>query len=330
MIAEGGDGVEGDPDITAASGRRARHGQGGIIHNGEPGNTLTPIGLAVDVVDGSVDTVDVESWVASMRPSADALNAGAAFIGSDELEANANMLRFIGEFSASQTLGEKAGACPGADAATDAAWTYLLDNANQLSTLPAGAVVDAPPERKDEVEHLLTWLVSPVGLPYLRAFACELRRATTASPHAAVTDDVTDASPVNWSACWAWCAHHSTTLTGWTRALTPYLWPAWQGPSHRGGALQQGACGWPHTRLCGIYADPMRPPGAVAGDSLPYRSAHRLLSAQLWQLVQHSPVHALVLRRMHEDMDGGTQERHVPGVQDQDQVRAGACAANRT
>ena len=48
------------------------------------------------------------------------------------------------------------------------------------------------------------------------------------------------------------------------------------------------------------------------------------------RLVQHPPVHALVLRRMHEDMDGGTQERHVPGVQDQDQVRAGACAANRT
>ena len=217
MMAEKEEGVDGgDPDNKTGTARRARNVQSEIIHNGEATNTLTPLGLTEDVVDEiDVDTVDVESWIASMRPSPDDLNAGGAFIGSDELKANANMLRVIGEFSASQTLGEKAGACPGAVAATDAAWTHLEEKANWFSRLAAGAVAAAPTERKHDVEHLLTWLVSPLGLRYLRAFARELRRATTASPHAAVTDAVADAAPVNWSACWAWCVQHSTTLSGW-------------------------------------------------------------------------------------------------------------------
>ena len=230
--------------------RRAHSSQSGIISNGgEAVNTLTPHGLAVEVIgEMNVDPVDVESWVASMRPSPDDLNAGAAFIGSDELEANANMLRFIGEFSASQTLGEKAGACPGADAATDAAWTYLEEKFDRFSGLVAGAVAAAPPERKDDVEHLVTWLISPLGLCYLRAFARELRRASTAPPHAAITDVADDAAPVNWSACWAWCVQHSTTLAvGLQCSHAVPLHTAWQGPSHRGGVLQQSVRGWPRT-----------------------------------------------------------------------------------
>ena len=220
MAAEGEEGVAGgdpagDPDNTAVTTQRARHGQSDSIHNSEAPNT--PLhGLAVEVVDEmNVDTVDVESWVASLRPSADYLNAGATFVGSDELQAHKKMLRFIGELSASQMLGEKAGARPGADAAIDAAWKYVTENPDRLSSLVVGAAAAAPPERKNDVEHLLTWLVSPLGLHYLRAFACELRRATTASPHAAVTDVAANSSPVNWSACWAWCVQHSTTLSGW-------------------------------------------------------------------------------------------------------------------
>ena len=169
----------------------------------EATNTMAPLGLAA-VDEMNVDTIDVESWVAGMRPSADYLNAGAAFVGSDELEAHANMLRFIGELSVSRMLGEKAGARPGADAATDLAWAYAEENTNRLSGLAVGAVAAAPPERKDDVQHLLKWLTSPLGLRYLRAFARELRRASTASPHASVTDVPTDAAHVNWSACWAW------------------------------------------------------------------------------------------------------------------------------
>jgi hypothetical protein len=209
-MAEGGGGVDdGDPAIAA---QRARHGQSDIVLNSEATNTLAPLGLAVVVVDEmNADTVDVESWVAGMRPSAEYLDAGAAFVGSDELEAHANMLRFIGELSATQMLGEKAGARPGADAATDVAWTYVEENTNQFSGLVEEAVAAAPPERKDGVQHLLTWLVSPLGLRYLRAFARELRRASTASPHASVTDVPTDAAHVNWSACWAWDRHIAAT-----------------------------------------------------------------------------------------------------------------------
>ena len=223
-MAEGGGGVDdGDPAIAA---QRARHGQSDIVLNSEATNTLAPLGLAVVVVDEmNADTVDVESWVAGMRPSAEYLDAGAAFVGSDELEAHANMLRFIGELSATQMLGEKAGARPGADAATDVAWTYVEENTNQFSGLVEDAVAAAPPERKDDVQHLLTWLVSPLGLRYLRAFARELRRASTASPHASVTDVPTDAAHVNWSACWAWCVQHRTTLTRWIveQFSRPYL-----------------------------------------------------------------------------------------------------------
>ena len=249
-MAEGEKGVDGvDPDNTAGTAQRARHGQSDSIHNSEAPNT--PLhGLATEVVDEmNVDTVDVESWVASLRPSADDLNTGATFVGSDELQAHKKMLRFIGEFSASQMLGEKAGARPGADAVTDAAWKYVAENPDQLSGLVQGAAAAAPPERKNDVEHLLTWLVSPLGLHYLRAFACELRRATTASPHAALTDVAADSSPVNWSACWAWCVQCSTTLTDceYRGSHAVPLHTAWQGPSHRGGALQQGARGWAHT-----------------------------------------------------------------------------------
>ena len=231
--------------------RRAHSGQSEIISNGgEAVNTLTPHGLAVEVIgEMNVDPVDVESWVASMRPSPDDLNAGAAFVGSDELADHAaDMLRCIGELSASQMLGEKAGARPGADAASDAAWAHLAENRDWLNTLAVNAVADAPPERKDDVEHLVTWLISPLGLCYLRAFARELRRASTAPPHAAVTDVADDAAPVNWSACWAWCVQHSTTLAvGLQCSHAVPLHTAWQGPSHRGGVLQQSVRGWPRT-----------------------------------------------------------------------------------
>ena len=121
------------------------------------------------------------------------------------------MLRCVGEFSASQMLGEKAGARPGADAATDAAWQYAAENPEQLSILIEEWVAAAPPVCKKDVESLLTWLVSPLGLPYLRAFACELRRATATRSHGTVTDAAADHSlPVNWSACWAWCVQHSS------------------------------------------------------------------------------------------------------------------------
>ena len=67
-------------------------------------------------------------------------------------------------------------------------------------------VAAAPSVCKNDVESLLTWLVSPLGLPYLRAFACELRRAATTPSHGGVMDTRADHSlPVNWSACWAWC-----------------------------------------------------------------------------------------------------------------------------
>ena len=116
----------GDADMAAVTAQRSRHGLSDSICNGDAPNMLTPLGLGVDVVgEMDVDTVDMESWIASLRPSPDDLNAGGAFIGSDELKEHASMLRVIGEFSASQMLSEKAGACPGADAATDAAWTYL-------------------------------------------------------------------------------------------------------------------------------------------------------------------------------------------------------------
>ena len=239
----------GDADMAAVTAQRSRHGLSDSICNGDAPNMLTPLGLGVDVVgEMDVDTVDMESWIASLRPSPDDLNAGGAFIGSDELKEHASMLRVIGEFSASQMLSEKAGACPGADAATDAAWAYLAENRNWLSTLAANAVADAPPERKDDVEHLVTWLISPLGLCYLRAFARELRRASTAPPHAAITDVADDAAPVNWSACWAWCVQHSTTLAaGLQCSHAVPLHTAWQGPSHRGGVLQQSVRGWPRT-----------------------------------------------------------------------------------
>ena len=239
----------GDPAIAAGTAQRSRHGLSDSICNGDASNMLTPLGLGVDVVgEMDVDTVDMESWIASLRPSPDDLNAGGAFIGSDELKEHASMLRVIGEFSASQMLSEKAGACPGADAATDAAWTYLEEKFDRFSGLVAGAVAAAPPERKDDVEHLIKWLVSPLGLQYLRAFARELRRATTASPHAAVTDVVTDWAPVNWSACWAWYVQHSTRMDCIRSHAVP-LSTAWQGPSHRGGALQQGVRGWEYAAL---------------------------------------------------------------------------------
>ena len=89
--------------------KRAQHGQGELA--GELADDAEVRGArllaslwCVEVVDEM--NVGTESWVASMRPSADDLNAGAAFIDSDELEANANMLRFIGELSVSQMLGE--------------------------------------------------------------------------------------------------------------------------------------------------------------------------------------------------------------------------------
>ena len=208
MKVEGEEGVDGgDPDNAVGTAQRVRHGQSDSIHNSEAPDT--PVhGLAVAVVDEmNADTVGVESWVASLRPSADYLNAGATFVGSDELLAHKKMLRVIGEFSASQMLGEKAGARPGADAATDAAWKYVAENTDLFSSLVVHTAAAAPPERKNDVEHLLTWLVTPLGLHYLRAFACELRRATTASSHAVVTDVAADSSPVNWSACWAWCVH---------------------------------------------------------------------------------------------------------------------------
>ena len=212
MLAEAHEGDGGEPDTAA--GMSNRRGQSEFIHNGEA-NTLMPHGTTVEAIDEmNLDPVDVESWVASMRPSPDCLNAGAAFVGSDELEVHRNMLRFIGELSASQMLGEKAGARPGADAAIDVAWKWAEENTHRFSSLVVDAVAAAPPERKDDVEHLLTWLVSRLGLRYLRAFARELRRAATAPPHAAVTDVVADAAHVNWSACWAWCARK--TLTTWT------------------------------------------------------------------------------------------------------------------
>ena len=217
----------GDADMAAVTAQRSRHGLSDSICNGDAPNMLTPLGLGVDVVgEMDVDTVDMESWIASLRPSPDDLNAGGAFIGSDELKEHASMLRVIGEFSASQMLSEKAGACPGADAATDAAWTYLEEKFDRFGGLVAGAVAAAPPERKDDV-HLIKWLVSPLGLQYLRAFARELRRATTASPHAAVTDVVTDGAPVNWSACWAWYVQHSTTLSGLHSSHAVPLSTAW-------------------------------------------------------------------------------------------------------
>ena len=111
------------------------------------------------------------------------------------------------------------------------------------------------------------------------------------------------------------------------RVFTPVpLHTAWQGPSHRGGALQQGVRGWAYTALRCEHAGQERPPGAVAGDSLPYRFAHGLLCAQLCRLVQHPPVHALVLRVVPKELDDRAKEGHVPCVQDPDQVRAAAWA----
>jgi hypothetical protein len=210
MMLAGGEEVGtdgGDTDTAGGTSQRARHGQSDSIHNGDAANTHLH-GPTMETVD-NVDTFDVESWVASLRPSADYLNAGAAFVGSAELRAHQKMLRFVGEFSASQMLGEKAGARPGADAATDAAWQYAAENPEQLSILIEKWVGAATPALKNNVESLLTWLVSPFGLPYLRAFACELRRAATTPSHGGVMDTRADHSlPVNWSACWAWCVRH--------------------------------------------------------------------------------------------------------------------------
>ena len=130
MMLAGGEEVGtdgGDTDNAGGTSQRARHGQSDSIHNGGDAANTPLHGPTVETVD-NVDTFDVESWVASLRPSADYLNAGAAFVGSDELRAHQRMLRCVGEFSASQMLGEKAGARPGADAATDAAWQYAAEN----------------------------------------------------------------------------------------------------------------------------------------------------------------------------------------------------------
>ena len=67
---------------------------------------------------------------------------------------------------------------------------------------------------------------------------------------------------------------------------------AWQGPPHRGGAVQQGALGWVYPGWRCTGARPARLPGAVSGDSLLYRFAHRLLNAQICPVVQHPSVHA--------------------------------------
>ena len=107
MLAGGEEGADGGgTDNAGGTSQRARHGQSDSIHNGDAANT--PLhGPTVETAD-NVDTVDVESWVASLRPSADYLNAGAAFVGSDELRAHKRMLRCVGEFSASQMLGDRA------------------------------------------------------------------------------------------------------------------------------------------------------------------------------------------------------------------------------
>ena len=57
-------------------------------------------------------------------------------------------------------LGEKAGARPGADAATDAAWQYAAENPEQLSILIEEWVAAAPPVCKNDVESLLTYVLS--------------------------------------------------------------------------------------------------------------------------------------------------------------------------
>ena len=88
MLAGGEEGADGgDADNAGGTSQRARHGQSDSIHNGGDAANTPLHGPTVETVD-NVDTFDVESWVASLRPSADYLNAGAAFVGSDELRAH--------------------------------------------------------------------------------------------------------------------------------------------------------------------------------------------------------------------------------------------------
>ena len=130
--------------------------------------------------------------------------------------------------------------------------TAAAENPEQLSTLIEEWVAAAPPVCKKDVESLLTWLVSPLGLPYLRAFACELRRATSTPPHAVVTGATADHSlPVNWSACWAWCVGHGVHwLCSDYRVLTTHLCLAGTVTSRRSPSARCRWLGTPWLALC--------------------------------------------------------------------------------
>jgi hypothetical protein len=154
------------------------------------------------------EMIDIEAWLAPLRPSPSDLAAGAATIASKELKEHERFLRYVGERSASKMMGEKMGAPPGTDPSTDAAWQFLADPARipcfQRQAEAAGRLV--PPERKADVMRWTAELLTPRGLRRLRALAQELW-VHAGSPCVSETGQPIAVTTVNWPACWAWDCH---------------------------------------------------------------------------------------------------------------------------
>ena len=240
------------------------------------------VAVCAVVVDEMIaELVDIEAWLARLRPSAADLAAGATTVGSHELKAHMRMLRCVGELSASKMLGEKAGAPPGKDADADAAWRFLAENLHLHTSLVESAVAAAPAERKADVTRLFAWLLTARGLRYLRALAHELW-VIAGSPSPTAMDVDTAVARVDWPACWAWCdAAPRHDAKGHTRCSHPpacHLSSA-QGLSHRGRALQRGARRRSSAVQRRRHACPMWAIGKLAANGLPHRFGERLLCA---------------------------------------------------
>ena len=164
------------------------------------------------------EMIDIEAWLAPLRPSPSDLAAGAATITSKELKEHERFLRYVGERSASKMMGEKLGAPPGTDPSADAAWQYLADPAMrpcfQRQAEAAGRAV--PPERRADVTRWIAELLTTRGLRRLRALAQELW-VHAGSPCVSETGQPIAVTTVNWPACWAWCRRAFTPLMA-TRA----------------------------------------------------------------------------------------------------------------
>jgi hypothetical protein len=173
------------------------------------------------------EMIDIEAWLAPLRPSPSDLAAGAATIASKELKEHERFLRYVGERSASKMMGEKMGAPPGTDPSTDAAWQFLADPARspcfQRQAEAAGRAV--PPERRADVTRWIAELLTTRGLRRLRALAQELW-VHAGSPCVSETGQPIAVATVNWPACWAWCRRAFTPLMATRSPMRSVLTPA--------------------------------------------------------------------------------------------------------